>query len=191
MNRERRKRLLARGLFAAVIAILPVQYYVEHRIGEPYPSLIMPSFAGDNTANGRIQVQSADIELHLCDRRCFALRPDRCFDILPHSHVAAVMQRMFGPVAYHPHPIPHWKKWIVRYVSPGYGKRILLAQGRSPIDESTRQWLSNRIAREYGDKPAIFRVLWYEHAYDVTGYSVQGSRRLIAVVPVCLNSCAR
>lgn len=188
LSRERRRTIVTRCLFAAVLAVLPVQYLVRHKLGEPYPSFVMPSFAGDNTVNGRIQIQSVDIQLLFCDRDSITVSPDQFFNTLPHSHVMAVMRWMFGPGTYNPRPISHWKTWIFA-LSPGYYKQVLRVQGASPIDNSAKQWLLHRVASEYGDQPAILCTLWYSDTYDMKGVSPIHSRRLTAVVPVRLSSC--
>ena len=185
-----RERSLTRLAFATVLAILPVQYFVEHRLGEPYPSLIMPSFSGDRTTNGQVQTQSAAIEIQFCDTKNLTILPNQFFDTLPSSHVMPVMGWMFGPRTPKKAPISRWKRWVIRYISPGYGQRVIRAQSANFIDRSTRQWLSERIKAKYGSQPETFRVFWYIDRYDLSGSFPKQSRRLAAIVPVMLNSCS-
>lgn len=185
-----RQKNLYRLAFAAVLAILPLQYYVKHRFGEPYPSLLMPGFEGAGAKNGTLQTESTDIVVQFCDGKSVTVIPDQFFRALPSSHIQSVMDWMFGPRTPNPVPIPRWKDWAIRYISPGYGRRLLRAQGMSPIDTPTRQWLYKKITVEYGRRPAMLRVLWYTDSYDLIGSSVTHTRQLSSVVPVALNSCA-
>jgi len=191
MNYEQRNRVVARCLFAGVIAVLPVQHYVIHRFGEPYPSLIMPSFAGVDTKNGKVQQQSTDVNVEFCGGNDRVLTANEFLYDLPTSHVTAAMDWMFGPRTPNSHPIPRWKRWIFRHVSPAYCKRVLRGEGTSFVDNETRRWISTQIAARYGHRPKSISVSWYADSYDLTTAPPARSRRLLSVVPVALNTCGQ
>lgn len=170
-----RSTRMVRILFVAVILAVPVQYGVAKRFGEPYPSLIMPSFAGDNTQNGVIHTTSIDVRVKFCDGREATLRPDQLLDPLPRSHVPAAMDWMFGRREQAPLAIPAWKRWVFEHVSPGYAKRARRQHGASFVDAETKRWLSAQVARQSDGKiPESITVLWYRDAYDLSaGFPVR------------------
>lgn len=186
-----RERTAYRLAFAAVLAILPVQHYIKHRFGEPYPSLYMPDFSGAGVTNGRLQTESADIQLQLCDGRSVTLSPHQFFNTLPTSIVDSAMNWMFAPSTFNPRPMPRWKNWLIRYVSPGYGRRMLRAQGMSFIDEPTKRWIHDRVVARFGSDPKMFKALWYIDTYDLRKSFPARSRQLSSIVPVSFKACSR
>lgn len=186
-----REQIVYRLAFAAVLAVLPLQHYIKQRFGEPYPSLYMPDFSGTGVTNGRLQTESADIQVQFCDGRTLSLTPNEFFSGLPISIVQSAMQWMFGPRILTPHQIPRWKNWIIRYVSPGYGRRMLRAQGMSFLDEPTKRWIHDQVTLRFGGDPKMFQALWYTDTYDAQKSFPIRSRQLVSIVPVTFESCGR
>lgn len=184
-----RERTAYRLAFAAVVAILPLQHYVKQHFGEPYPSLYMPDFSGGGIRDGRLQAESGDFQVQFCDGRTLTLRPNEFFNALPVSVVQSAMQWMFGPSIFKPRPIPRWKNWVIRYVSPGYGRRMLRAQGMSFIDEQTKRWIRHQVTARFGGEPKMFKALWYIDTYDVRKSFPIRSRQLVSTVPITFESC--
>ena len=60
VDRQYERRV--KWLFAAVILLFPIQYWFSKHLIEPYPALLMPSFAGASlNAAGQVESESADI----------------------------------------------------------------------------------------------------------------------------------
>lgn len=174
-------------LLVAVVLIFPLQDYIDHRFGEPYPSLIMPSFAGDNTENGLVHITSVDIGVRFCDGSEAVLTPNELLEPLPASEIMAAMDWMFGPRERIPMNIPSWRRWIFEYVSPGYGKRVLRSHGESFIDDATKKWLSSAVATHSSGKiPNIVTMKWYRDTYVLGSVFPVRSRQLTSALPIQL-----
>lgn len=185
----RRRRMLARASFAGIILIVPIQYYIAKRIGEPYPSLILPSFAGDNTHNGKFETRTADVYVSFCDGTERVVTPNELLNGMPGSHINSVMDWVFGPRMPRPHPIPSWKKVIFSF-SPAYEKRVLRGEGESFVDSQTKLWIQKRLCTRYGSQPKALEINWFLDMYDLNGPTCTRSRRLLSIIPITLGECA-
>jgi hypothetical protein len=164
-------------LFAAVAVWIPLQAVIIPRYGEPYPSLVLPSFWGALVRDGLYQIPSVTIVIEFQDGTTASVTPDSLLASLPPTHRNPVLWFNFWPrprVETTPSTSSVIKEWLV----PGYVRRERKAHRVVPPDDTVRAWLSARAAELMpGRVPRVYHFVFYETAYrpDLT---VQSRREM-------------
>ncbi len=148
-------------LFAGLALLLPVQYVLVRRAGEFYPSIFMPSFAGNPTdAAGHFSYRAGWLDVTFRDSGRARVEWSRLF-IAPPTHVVGIAALNLGdgrppPPAGSPAP-GAWQ----RHVIPAYAPARLRRAYDLPIDTRTVAWLDTRLQELFpGRKPAFAEVNW-------------------------------
>ena len=152
-------------LFAAVILWQGLQSVITARFGEPYPALIMPSFAGTK--------EDRDGKIRFGDVNCKVLFQDghvgwmSSYDLLspaPSSRQGPIMEHMFSPPPATPVRLSHTLK---ARLFPGRTLSYVRA-AQKELDPQTKEWLKRRIGVIYpSQEPKMVTFIWYQDVFNV------------------------
>ena len=178
--------MAVRAAFVAAYMVLPVQYNVRARLGEPYPALFMPGFggAGSNLREGHVAVRREFVVTGR-DQRRHAFMQLEFMDFQPSGHHSAVTSYVF-PVPNVPVDEPKPPRSNTDEPVP-WRHRVFPSLGRGRRDRGTERWrrrrtrwLFDRAAALGVRRPVSVEVVWHEerlHA-DGSGTVVHSSREI-------------
>ena len=157
-------------LFAVPFAALLIQFVLMRAgIGEPYPALVMPGFAGTRIdAKGVIHLQAAEVQVQFGDGGTAAPALAAIFSPMPASMVDRVAGRVFRRNA---RPAAAGRArhgaraWLLDHVVPARSPAFR-HRSDDPSSPETTRWLRERLALLYPNRPATaidFR--WYTDDY--------------------------
>ena len=152
-------------LFLAFILWMPVQHLITARYGEPYPALVMPSFAGTRSdGNGNIRITNVKCKVVFRDGRVSWTSEYDLLSQAPSAYHDAIMRHMFSPVLADP-------------PTPPVGLRALLFPGRflsryrqtrKELGPQTKHWLSRRMKALYPSQTVTAVIfLWYTDIFNL------------------------
>jgi hypothetical protein len=154
-----------RLLFIILILWMPLQYAITARYGEPYPALVMPSFAGTRTdRNGNIRIMNVKCKVLFRDGRVAWTSEYDLLSEVPSAYHDAIMRHMFGPIVKAPEPSPHR---IAVLLSPG---RVLsrYREAHKELDPQTKQWLKRRVMALYPSQTVTaLSFVWYIDIFNL------------------------
>jgi len=180
-------------LFAAAILAQPLQYVIVSRLGEPYPALTMPQFAGTMTdANGRVRTRTVEAEVTFDDASVEWVSMGSLLAQAPLSHRPAIARFVFGVrdtlASATPPSATNLKQRIKRALFPGLVAKYRLLE-QTTADPRTVQWLERRLRTLYPAKrPLNANFHWYDDAYQLGTKSPERSRQLIGSYDVDLRN---
>jgi hypothetical protein len=152
-------------LFAAVAVWIPLQAVIIPRYGEPYPSLVLPSFWGALVRDELYQIPSVAVLVEFEDGTTARITPDALLASLPPTHRHPLLWFNFWPrpaVETKPSTAGAIKQWLV----PGYVRRERKANRIAPPDQAVLAWLRARAAALVpGRVPRAYHFVFYETAY--------------------------
>lgn len=180
-------------LFVAAVLAQPVQYVVISRLGEPYPALTMPQFAGTMTDSiGRVTTRAVEAVVAFDDASVETVSMGSLLAQAPVSHRPAIARFVFGvrdTVARTTPPEPTGlKQRLKRALLPGLVAKYRLLE-QPTADPRTVQWLGQRLHALYPSKrPIRASFHWYDDAYQLGAQSPERFRNLIGTYDVDLGN---
>lgn len=162
-------RLLVRLAFLFVVSIGIVQYPVRSLLGEPYPSLFMPGFAGaGGFAEWTVSAKSFEAVFVNSASQEFTFDSGRFLSDFPDSH--------HGTISRFLSPLPEGQTWAtlpsrregLRYkVFPGLRQGLVDRSGCDKL-RSLQAWLSQRGAELVpGEHLVKVEIRWFTEVYSI------------------------
>jgi hypothetical protein len=165
-------RTAIKWLFAIVVACQPLQYAFIAAVGEPYPAITMPTFAGvPADANGVIHITNVDVNVLLEDNSVVTTSLHALFAKAPVSHHFAIVYHMFRPQT----------EAKTQSVGNGLKQRIKKAlfpgaavnrerSGGTVADKRTVRWLKTQFRALYPNRqPKSVTFVWYNEKHRLNG----------------------
>ena len=151
-------------LFLAFILWMPVQHLITARYGEPYPALVMPSFAGTRSdRNGNIRITNVKCKVLFRGGRVSWTSEYDLLSQAPSAYHDVIMRHMFGPVP-------------ADSSAPPLGLTALLFPGRflsryretqKDLGPQTKHWLNRRMKVLYPSQTVTAIIfLWYTDTFN-------------------------
>lgn len=136
-------RWLIRGLFIVIWPVFLVQYLYYHQVGEPYPAVLMPSFAGSDVASPE-RAYTEQIEIHVfpADGSRVVCSMDELLKDAPPAHRRNIMKTSLSSP-------PH--SWI-----------------RPAYREGFHAWLRAHCAVFVEGDPVAMEVIYTRFTHDLT-----------------------
>jgi hypothetical protein len=164
------------ALFVAVVVWVPVQAVIIARYGEPYPSLMMPSFGRTFVRDGLYQISGATIAIDFHDGSSATITPNVLFERLPPTHYYGLLSLHFWPRAGGPETRVSRRQVIKQWLVPGYVRREQKEFGGAAPDDAMRAWLRARAVTLFpGRVPRACHIIFFERAYrrDLTVHATR------------------
>lgn len=126
----------ARIVFLAIIVLFPAQLAVKMALGEPYPALFQPSFAGTPLVNGQLHRTTPRVTIVFRSGEEVAVSQD---DVLPRTrlHVPTVFREAFWEQARANDP--RLQTWLAEEMATRYDEPVAKLMV-TWIDQSVDPW---------------------------------------------------
>jgi len=184
----RRRTLLVRSMFLAVIALLTAQAAYAYAVQEPYPSFAFPSFEGAPDDQGPVRLLRPRLMVRFIGSdEPIEVPYQRVFDPAPGVVADAIAYTVFAPPSLDAAPRSIKGQFRLFLQQPVF---IHGGQSLSPAlrDPRTRVWLRSRLAHLFpGRTPRSVEVRWLEHRRAADGPSESETVTTVAELHVPLE----
>jgi hypothetical protein len=182
-----------RIIFALAIVLLTAQYWFIRTYGEPYPAILMPSFAGTGGySDGRVTVAGYDA-VFLADGQEFSFTPAELLAEFPDSYHWTIAYHALRPPRNGPaRPQPISRLGRIRAaIFPGYQEtRGPPIAGESAA--SLREWLGGRARRLLpGRAVTAVEIRWYRISGVFTSTEPSSPRTPAGTLRIPLDESVR
>jgi hypothetical protein len=183
----------SRIIFASAIALLAAQYWFIKTYGEPYPAIIMPSFAGvGGYADGRVTFEGYEA-VFIADGKEYSFPPAELLNEFPVSSHETIANHALRPLRDAParrQPTSRLGR-IRSAIFPGYE-----ATRGPPIDGETaaslRDWLRDRSRRLLpGRAVSAVEFRWYRESHALAAVNPSSTRTPVGSLRIPLDESAR
>jgi hypothetical protein len=190
MHGTPQSKTAVRLVFAAVALACVIQYYLSTRLGEPYPSLRMPGFAGaGGYQDGKVRIRRLEVVFVTADGETVSFSQRDLLGDFPTSYHDVIAQSFLSPLPKRTESslAQSSRTGISHQLFPGWRTGIL---DRTSADQVTslRVWLLRRAHTLVpGRKVDRVEFHWYDDTFQNNSGHLTSQRQPAGVFSVRLT----